>query len=349
MRYISRSSFDTFRECPRKGYWRYLSGPFEGGEVLGLEEDRTSWHLDLGIAWHIGAEKLLKGEGGIAAFSAAMDLNLPLDEPLQQWLLAAFLAWERAKADEFFEKWEVLSIEDEFEIPISPNVMLYTRADSVVRDRADGSCWVLNWKTASEVKDWNKKWFFDPQGWTEALAAEAKLGEEVKGCIYLGIWKGPIYQGKTSSRLIYGYKHQGRAGTTYGTENGGGGVRFEAWKEEFPFGQGTAAWISWLPRDFLAKHFVESAPQMRQDLLVEKWLRQVVRYEADVDHMLSGSEEDKETFFWQNWSEITCGRCAFKDLCMLRSTPEEMIKAGLLRPRKKSPRDEAEAKAGEVA
>jgi hypothetical protein len=349
MRYISRSSFDTFRECPRKGYWRYLSGPFEGSTTLGLEEDRFSWHLALGIAWHLGAERLLNRGDALEAFEASKPAHEGLGEVEREWLLAAFLAWERGKQEEFFERWEVLSIEDEFEIPISPNVVLYTRADAVVRDRADGSCWVLNWKTASDVKDWNKKWFFDPQGWTEAIAAESKLGVEVKGCIYLGVWKGPIYQGKTTSRLLYGYKHQGRGGTTYGTENGGGGSRFEAWKEEFPFGTGTAAWISWLPKDFLSKHFVESAPQMRQDSLVERWLRQVVRYENDADHVLTGSPEEKEEFFWQNWSEQTCGRCAFKDLCLLRSTPEEILKEGLLKPRRRSPRDEAEAKAGEVA
>lgn len=301
-------------------------------------------HYALGIVWHLGAEVLLKGGTGEAAFRAAAPTfdDFGLDPVWSQWLLAAYLAWERAKQDEFLGQYEIVTVEEEFEIPVSPNVVLYTRADAVMRDRMDGTLWVLNWKTASDIKDWNKKWFFDPQGWTESMAAEAKLGEEVKGCIYVGVWKGPIYQGRTTSRLIGGYKHNTRSGTTYATENGGGGQKFDAWRENFPFGDGLAAWISWLPKDFLAKHFCESAPQLRQDALVESWLRQIVKHEDAIDYVLeAGSEQDQLDFFWQNYTD-ECSKCPFKDLCLLRSTPEELIKDGFLRPRHRSPRDEAE-------
>jgi hypothetical protein len=347
MRYISGSSLKTFRECPRRGYLRYLSGPFGDSPTLGLEEPRGNPHLSLGIAWHLAAEKLLAGEGGLTSFTFATEQLSPEDRALlgeveMNWLLAACLAWERSKADEFAEKWEIVGVEQEIEVPLTPNVTLYTRADAVLKDRGDGSVWVLNWKTASDVKDWNRKWFYEPQAWTESLAVESKLGVPVAGCIFLGVWKGPAYMGKTTSRLLYGFKYQARTGLTYATENNGGGVRFEASKEKFPFGEGLGAWISWLPEDILKKHFVESAPQIRQDTLVEKWLRQLVRNEHDIDHILStGSEADREEFFWQNWGEETCGRCPFKDICMLRASPEDMIKEGLLRPRRRSPRDEA--------
>lgn len=345
MRFISKSSHEAFRQCPRKGYWRYLSGPFEGGTTLGLEEPYESPHLVLGIGWHMGAEVLLRGGTGQEAFQAAAPILPKLGDPERNWLLAAFLAWERACQDEFLEKWEVLSIEEEFPLAISPNVTFYTRADAVIRDRLDGSCWVLNWKTAGEVKDWNKKWFFEPQAWSEALAAESKLGIPISGCIFYGIWKGPVWQGKISSRLVYGYRYVSKRDgqLTYGTENNGGGERFEVWREEFPFGSGVAAWVGWLDKTFLKRHFVESAPQLRQDALVEKWLAQVVKYENDVDYVLSLPEAEREPFFWQNWSEM-CGRCSFRDLCLQRSTPEALIAEGFLKPRHASPRDEAEGR-----
>jgi hypothetical protein len=257
------------------------------------------------------------------------------------------MAWERAKAEEFHERFEVVTVEEEFEIPISPNVVLYTRADAVLRERADGSHWVLNWKTASDVKDWNRKWFFDPQGWTESLAAEARLGIPVAGTIYLGIWKGPIYQGKTTSRLVYGYKHSTKAGITYGTENGGGGTRFEAWKETFPFGDGLAAWIQWQPKDFLRKYFVESSPQLRQDQLVQDWLQQVVRRENDIDYAMGFPHDERVNFFEQNWGDVNCGRCAFKPLCLQQASPESLLESGLVRARRSSPRDEAEGRVAE--
>jgi predicted RecB family nuclease len=91
---------------------------------------------------------------------------------------------------------------------------------------------------------------------------------------------------------------------------------------------------------------VESSPQIRQDTLVEQWLRQVVGFESDVDHVLQqGSAQDKLDFFWQNWGQDTCGRCAFQPLCLEKATPEALIAEGFLRPRKASPRDVAEVAA----
>jgi len=263
------------------------------------------------------------------------DLNL---------LLALSLAWERSAAGPFFEKYEVVSIEEELVTPLTSNVQLYSRADAILRERSDGTLWVLNWKTAGDTRDWNRKWFYDIQSWTESLAAEAKLGEPVRGCIFYGVYKGPIYKGATSSRLVYGYRSTSASGlVSYGTENGGNASRFPVWQESFPFGDGIHAWINWLPEEFLKKYFVESAPQIRQDEVVEAWLRQVVGFESDIDHVLQhGSAQDKLDFFWQNWGDDTCGRCSFSPLCTLKSTPETMIADGVLRPRKKSPRDEAE-------
>jgi hypothetical protein len=351
MRYISRSGHDTFRECPRKGYLRYLSGPFGGSDTLGLEQPTSHPALTLGIAWHMSAEQLLRGVPATEAVKPALEFaaSQGLGDPELNWLLGICLAWERAVAEDFFAKYEVLSIEEELTTPLTSNVVLYTRADAILRDRSDGSLWVLNWKTAGDVKNWNRKWFYDIQSWTESLAAEAKLGEPVRGCIYLGVWKGPMYNGGISSRLIYGYKFTDRSGNvTYGTENNGSGTRFSVWNEKFPFGDGVAAWVSWLPKDFLKKYFVESAPQIRQDELVGDWLRQVVTYESDVDHVLQSEDpQDVKDFFFQNWSDQTCGRCAFNPICTLKATPEDLIAEGFLQPRKKSPRDEAQEKVAE--
>lgn len=346
MRYISRGSHEAFRTCPRAGYWRYLSGPYGPDGVLGLEPTSNPSYLALGSAWHIAAEGLLRGESAEESVRPAVEFAKAegLGDPELNLLLALSLAWERAAGPSFNERYEVVSIEEELVTPLTSNVQLYSRADAILRERSDGTLWVLNWKTAGDVKNWNRKWFYDIQSWTESLAAEAKLGEPVRGCIYLGVYKGPIYQGSTTSRLIYGYKSTSPTGQlSYATETSGKATRFPVWQERFPFGDGIAAWINWLPEDYLRKHFVESAPQIRQDEVVESWLRQVVGYESDVDHVLSeGSAQDKLDFFWQNWGEDTCGRCPYSPLCTLKATPESLLADGMLRPRRSSPRDEAE-------
>lgn len=348
MRYISRGSYDAFRECPRAGFWRYLSGPFGGSDVRGVDTPSTHPALGLGQAWHVAAEGLLRGVSGADAaregIAFAEEAGLGVTE--QNWLLAICLAWERGAAEDFFNRYDVVSIEEELETALTTNVVLYSRADAILRDRADGTLWVLNWKTAGDVKNWNRKWFYDIQGWTESLAAEAKLGEPVVGCIYMGVWKGPMWNGSISSRLLYGYKYRTRDGSyTYATENSGSGERFSVAAEHFPFGDGIAAWVSWLDKDYLKRFFVESAPQIRQDEVVNEWLKQVITHESDIDHILAeGTEEEIKAFFWQNWGESTCGRCAFNALCTLKATPEELVKDGLLVPRKRSPRDEAESR-----
>lgn len=293
--------------------------------------------LALGIAWHKGAEVLMRGGSGADAGATAVREALKyqaIGEVERQWLLAAALAWERSRGEEFFNQFDVLAVEQEVEVALSPNVILQARADAVVQDRNDGTIWVWNWKTASDVKNWNKKWFFDVQAWTETLAMEGHLGVPVAGCIFEGVYKGPIWNGNMTSRLVYGYKKANLDGSpSYSVERESGYQRFNVWEESFPFGDGIAAWISWLPTEFLRGHFALSAPQCRNDRIVEKWLRQLVRKESDIDHLLTtGDEEDILTFFEQNFGDH-CEKCPFVDLCMERAEPAALIAANKLRPR----------------
>jgi hypothetical protein len=323
----------------RAAYWQYLSGPFGEGPTLGLSPATTNKHLALGICWHIAAEELLKHQPAAEASRKALveaEKYSELGEVEKNWLLAAPLAWERSKAEEFFAEWEVLSIEDQMETALSPNVILQSRADAVIQRRVDGTIWVLNWKTTGKaLKDFNAKFRLDIQSWTEALAVEANLGLPVAGTIYYGVWKGPVWNGNMTSRLIYGYKEWLPSGAvTYTPEYKGGRKRFEVWNESFPFGEGITAWINWLPVDFLASHFTMAPPALRNDYLVEKWLRQVVRREADIDNILeSGSEDDIMDYFEQSWSEA-CDKCPYLNLCLERSDPDTLMREGLLVPRK---------------
>lgn len=264
----------------------------------------------------------------------------------KQWLLGASLAWERACSEDFFGQYDVLSVEDEIEVGITPNVTLQARADAIIQERATGDIYVLNWKTASDIKGWNRKWFFDVQTWTECAAAEAKLQQPIAGCLFYGIYKGPIWQSQMTSRLVYGYKEELSSGSViYTPEYKAGLKRFEVWNESFPFGEGVAAWINWLPKDFLAGHFCISAPQIPQPQMVEKWIRQLARVETDIDHIIdSGSEEDREDYFIQNFGDH-CSRCPYVDLCLGRATPESLIEAGMLRSR----RDHHAAPAEQIA
>jgi hypothetical protein len=323
----------------RAGFWRFLSGPYGKGPTPGLEQKVMDKPLALGICTHKGFEKLVTGSSGEVAAEAAL-AEAAKYESLgvieKQWLLGICLAWERSKQEEFLNQYDVLGVEKEIETSLSPNVILQSRADAIVQDRNDGTIWVINWKTTShDLKEFNKQWRFDVQSWYEALAVEGSLGMPVAGTIYYGIYKGPVWNGQMTSRLIYGYKEETLGGNTvYTPEYKAGLKRFPVWEETFPFGEGVAAWVSWLPKEFLAKHFASSPPVMRNDKLVEKYLRQVIRKEGDIDHILAtGSTEDIEDFFEQRWGEW-CEKCPFLNLCAERSSPETLIAEGILKPRR---------------
>lgn len=338
MRYISRSSHQAFRQCMRAGYWRYLSGPFDPeSKTRGLEPARIEKPLALGIAWHKGAEALLQGSSAYHAASIAIneaEQYPSLTEVEKNWLLAVCLAWAKSARDDFFAQYDVLSVEDEIEVRITPNVILQARADAIIQERSSGDVYVLNWKTASDIKGWNKKWFFDVQAWTECVAAESKHGTPIAGCLFYGIYKGPIWNSQMTSRLIYGYKQELTGGEViYAPDYKAGWKRFEAWNESFPFGEGIPAWIEWLPKDFLKGHFCISAPQIPQPSVVENWLRQLARVETDIDHIIgTGGPDDVQDYFLQNFGDH-CPRCPYVDLCLQRATPEALIEASMLRPR----------------
>ena len=334
MRYISRSSHQAFRACLRAGYYRYLYP--NGTPTPGLEQYSQAKPLSLGICFHKAGEALMRKQTGMEAAASALaeaEKYPSLGVVEKNWLLAVCLAWERAASEDFHSKYDVLAVEEEMEVAVTPNVILQARADAVLQERNTGDVYVLNWKTASSITDWNRKWFFDVQAWTECVAAEAKLGIPVAGCLFYGINKGPIWQNQMTSRLIYGYKDQLLGGSTvYTPEYKAGLKRFEVWNESFPFGDGIPAWINWLPTDFLKGHFCVSAPQIRNDSIVEKWLRQLARVESDIDSILQGSSEDCEDYFIQNFGE-QCRNCPFIDFCLERSTPEALIEANYLKPR----------------
>lgn len=323
----------------REGYWKYFHPTEEG--ATGLTPVFRPAYYDLGIAWHYVAERLLAGYSGADAAVPALEYaekcpSLGVEE--KNWLLAAALAWERVRREEFFDQYDVVTIEEEVDVTLSPGTVLRARADAVVQDRNNGTYWVWNWKTTSQISGWTRKWFYDIQAWTESLAMEGHLGVPVQGCIFEGVWKGPYWNGQMNSRLVYGYKRWSDSmnGYVYTTEAKGSPrpEKFPVWEESFPFGDGVAAWISWISKGFLQNHFAVSAPQFRDDALVEAWLRAIVRREDDISHVADmGNNEELQDFFVQNFSDSNCPRCPYADLCMRRSTPEALIEEGVLEPR----------------
>lgn len=308
---------------------------------MGLEGGGGSVDLLIGTATHMGLERLLLGDATADALSAAEEAwdkgagifpgresNPLLASQFEEGLALAkafVLGWSAYRLPAFLAEFEILHIEKELRVPLSDSISLYARADVVVRSRADGSVWVFNHKTCS---DWDAlDWHFDIQMWTEALAVEWDLKEPVAGCIVEGFYKGYKRNGLFTSPLIYGYRDR-RGGWHQGYTAG-------AEKLFIPSAMPLSEWIGQLSPDTVDTAFRRSGPIPKNDVVVDRWLKSVIRRETDIENILSPdvSEEDRLDFFYQRISKWTCRRCPFQDVCFDRATVEDLLASGRLRRR----------------
>jgi hypothetical protein len=341
VRSISRSSYDTFSKCPRKGYWTYL---FQGTGVVPRIPD---WPLVIGSAVHAGMEHLMRlsqeeesVEGAVGFAQQALNKAFqPVrfmfeDDPLlaarfreSSFLVEALLrGWVRARAASFFQDYDILSIEVETPVLLSPGLTLNARVDVVVRSRSDGQVYVFNWKTSSSKK--LDKWDHDIQMWTEAVATEGTIGEEIAGCIVEVLYKGQRRYGLQLSPLLYAYvtkngdiRHEWSAGST----------RLPVW--EMP--GGVKRWVEeTLPLEVVSAQFLRTPPLPKNNDVVHDWLEQVVYKERVATHVLKeGSERERELHFDQRFSDDNCPWCPFRRVCGKATTIQTLLEEGVLIPR----------------
>jgi CRISPR/Cas system-associated exonuclease Cas4 (RecB family) len=341
---FSRSFYDTFLKCERRAYWEYL---YQGS---GVSPKRKDLPLAFGIAVHEGMATLLHTGGDVVAAGEAglgswieegnkCDIPNERFEEYRTLLLGLIYGWYRVKWNSFVEEYEYSLVEDEIETLIAPNIKLRARADALITERSTGASYVLNWKTSSPVKDWNAKWQWSIQTWTEAMAIQNHLGTYIDGCIYEGLLKGGTYSGQLTSPLVRGYKlltpeNEMLYGYKERYSKEFPWIKFNTGKEDFgSIGMGAPAWVSWLPEHVVEESFVRSVPILKDDFIVEEWLQQVIRYLTDVEHVMQGEEEaDKLTFFKQKFSD-QCNWCPFQNVCKKHTDIEAMLEGGILVPR----------------
>lgn len=325
MIYISKGRIEALNKCRRRYYYSYH---YRGG----WDARSPSINLAIGIAVHKGLELAIVGkgdEGGNAAVKAFDDYtkDWPTDDLLlvqqhtegRDLAFGLVLAWSRVCYDDFDKRFQLLSIEKEIELPLTSDIILVARCDATVRDKQSGLAYVWNWKTTGEKKDWNSKWLYDIQMWSEAQALEYSLGEAIGGTIVCGLYKGTKDEGRLASKLIYRYEKDGQARPDYAK----GWTRTRV--------TDVAEWVATMPIETLREMFLESQPILRNEEVVEQWIKQIVRLENDVQHIAtSDSEQDRLDYFTQSFSTLNCRWCPFLDACMQRGTIDGLITAGRL-------------------
>lgn len=347
MKEISRSAIETFLSCRRKGYLQYL---YRGTGFTGPKAPE----LVIGLVVHRGLEFLFRSLGDLD--SALGEASKEFTEQMvgttitADWREAADLAyalvigWHRARWTPFNEEFEVISIEEGVRVLLAPNITLPARADLVVRQRSTGRVFVINWKTAGDKKDFSLKWDEEVQAWTEVLAIQDHLGEEVSGCIFEGLYKGGIStaaanKGRSNSPLVRGFRDS-KGTVSWESETG------RDWKRFAPSGRALREWIISLPLEVVQAQFMTSPPIFKDDEIVREWLEQVVRFVTDSQRLLEPDvpERDRLAFFMQSFGHFRCSRCYFKPVCFKQFSIEEMVEMGRLVERVDHHPSEEEAK-----
>jgi hypothetical protein len=369
----SRSAVASYQQCPRKRYWQYEAP--NGTATPGWERRRLALPLVTGIYTHHGLELLL---GGTSPTEAARSASLAYREEVASRGLAVevdsseaevveeqaahvealVLAWARVRWPQWQEQYELVEVEKEDRVALADDVTLAVRADAIVRRKADGRMFVVNFKTVGTADErWLRAWETDMQLMTELLAAEQRHGQEFGGVIIEGLVKGRRMPQKNdvgdvigyadSTPLLYGYKVDANPPLTpqeYGWEytRRKGWHKFKTWRESFsaanPTMHGLAYWINWLPQEVVESQFVVVPPIMRDRDRIESKVRQIVSIERGIHAALNVDggigEVGLDLHFPQN--ERSChypSKCPFYEACFERGTSDDMQGSGLYLPR----------------
>ena len=149
VRRISRSSHEALFTCPRKWYWGY---EYKG---TGLDTPLRDLKLVIGISVHAGLELLMNGASADeAADHAVRDFLEGTKAHKEAWgenprslatldearllVEALVYGWGISQLASFLGRFRIIHAEQELETGLSPDVVLQSRLDVLVRERATG-------------------------------------------------------------------------------------------------------------------------------------------------------------------------------------------------------------------
>ena len=178
------SKMKEFARCPRRYFYNY---------VLGWET--PSNHLVFGSSYHIAMEHLLLNGYSIDSMVDAYQLFLedyrktypPSTDELfwpktpENCEVVIRKYCEEYKDD--FDKYELLYTEIGGTVPVTEDIKLTYRMDSVLRDKRSGKIFSLEHKTASSDWNWTRQWELDLGIGTYTHVLNSVFGPENVDCI----------------------------------------------------------------------------------------------------------------------------------------------------------------------
>jgi len=202
MIFTSRSRFETFLQCPRRGYWNYL----HGGRGVTLAGSNIA--LSTGSAVHEGLAAMfreLKAKPNIKALPHATALGIASaltsmfkigdyqreegeEHSYQEYVgaeqkaLVEGLLWCFAYqvAPDWIERYNIVDVEREERRKISnnPEIWLEGKIDLVLEEKSTGDLYVVSFKTSSSLDSrLVDSYRYDIQGVSESWLLEQRIAE----------------------------------------------------------------------------------------------------------------------------------------------------------------------------
>ncbi len=194
---MDSTAYKGWVECRRKYFYRFVLGKVPIG-------NKYQVILDFGSAYHKFRE-LLETSGYAVAMKYALSVVLPEQDPKskfafyngQRLIKTCQKAFEHVQEEKKEGKFEVLAVEQPFNVEVAPGLFTGGRADQIVRWM--GKIWGRDFKTTTKDKATFQKQLDPNDQAMRYIVGESKVtGQEVAGIIFEA-----VYNSKTEGPTIY--------------------------------------------------------------------------------------------------------------------------------------------------
>lgn len=297
-------------------------------------------------------------------YLAAYDEASPHPEHQElSWLVYGLVyTWGRLLLPEFLNEYEVLGVETELALDITPIIKLQGRPDAILRHKLTKDYYVLNFKSSGYINSdsWARRFETDQQLSSELLLVEKQVGAKCAGVIIEGMYTGSKRESKDEAGNSYSYRSSPLLYGWYRSPNPPVSTEAYEWKYERARGKqwqriktwGTEAgvknWVEyWLQVEpqMLRDQFKRLPPIKRDVDVVEDWLMQSVEQvsEMEMDRGILANDYMKNPVTYRQYLNVLfpqhtqeCDRytrgCEFKQVCWANKGVEPLT-LGMFKPR----------------
>jgi hypothetical protein len=318
---FSRSHDGCYIECPRKAYLTY----YYGGK--GIVPKRLDLYQATGSLTHAMLEDVMKSTktlseipnsqvmavicdkavavyresveaAGLTEVSGELELEMQRQAALAEGLVRG---WVMVRLPRILEEYNIISVEEEHDVPLGDGLMLMSRADTVLERKSDGELVAgPEFKTTGWIsEDYIESWRYAAQTLSHGLDVETKYGRAPVGVMMEFLYKGMKKKGEDGSYTYYSPLVRAYRMTdavtgevVYGFDSALG--RKKGWEAFDAFTMGSGEWIKQIPEEVLESLFYTSMVY-RSPKELEEWKMQVKLRQARIQKAVVTLQEEKPT------------------------------------------------------